>query len=471
MKKFSLVSLFLLLSSIVISYSCSNELEDVGSTSAEGRMVTITTRSTTAAEIEYPITLYAFRNSDGKFFKSVTINSSSDVQMLLPEGGYKIVAMAGISGLTLPTNPLLTTDIGVPDVGLIDSPLQIGRVDVLVNNVATNVDINMAYQVARVNLSLTDIPENITSVSVSFSSMYESLTFNGTLSGSKTITMDLVNQNDGTWYAPVAYMLPGQTTQLTLSISMTDETSTNTYGYTHTTNLKAGTPYELVGSYKGEFIVSGTITSEGWASTESIGFNFGPGAEEDNTGSGNTGGSDDNGGAGNEGEGGEGGNSDTSLDKIYEVDAIPNRWAKWEGHFVVGVTYTSSDNASADLLLMSLQEWTGGLEVLRGNITYEEGATENNIQKEWHIPSKDELKRISIGISPQNLTSINTILANLGGVALTSSGKYICEDQSLYVIMVGDSTYPISNSNLNNTDYRLRLVKTVKVQLKSAGAQ
>ena len=120
---------------------------------------------------------------------------------------------------------------------------------------------------------------------------------------------------------------------------------------------------------------------------------------------------------------------------------------------------------------MSLQEWTGGLEVLRGNITYEEGATENNIQKEWHIPSKDELKRISIGISPQNLTSINTILANLGGVALTSSGKYICEDQSLYVIMVGDSTYPISNSNLNNTDYRLRLVKTVKVQLKSAGAQ
>ena len=74
MKKFSLVSLFLLLSSIVISYSCSNELEDVGSTSAEGRIVTITTRSATAAEIEYPITLYAFRNSDGKLVKNVTAN-------------------------------------------------------------------------------------------------------------------------------------------------------------------------------------------------------------------------------------------------------------------------------------------------------------------------------------------------------------------------------------------------------------
>ena len=120
---------------------------------------------------------------------------------------------------------------------------------------------------------------------------------------------------------------------------------------------------------------------------------------------------------------------------------------------------------------MSLQEWTGGLEVLRGNIPYEEGTNINNIQKDWHIPSKDELEYISTGLVSQNLQSINTILNNLGGVDLTSSGKYICEDQSLYVFLVGKSTYPITNSNMNNTDYRLRLVKTVKVQLKSAGGQ
>lgn len=455
MKSISLVSLLLLLSSIMISYSCSNDLDDVSSTSGEGRMVTITTRSATAAEIEYPITLYAFRNSDGKFFKSVTINSSSDVQMLLPEGGYKIVAMAGISGLTLPANPLLTTDIGVPDVGLIDSPLQIGRADVSVSNTVSDVVINMTYQVAQVYLTLTDIPENINTVSVSFSSMYESLTFNGILSGSKTITMDLVNQNDGTWSAPVAYMLPGQTTQLTLSISMKDATTTKTYGYTHTNNLKAGTPYELVGSYKGEFVVSGTISSEGWASTESIGFNFGPGTEEDNTGSGDTGGSD-----GNEGEGDDGGNSDG----IYMVDEIPQIKKLWNNHLVVN----SKDNndGTYDLLLMSLEEWSKPL----GQFSIDElnSYVEGDL-KDWHIPSDVELIQLVTNIAP-SYSSVNSIIEKIGK-PITVPAYYLCDNLSKIVLMFNSTNINATTPSSTTDTYRLRLVKTVKVQLRSAGGQ
>ena len=457
MKKFSLVSLFLLLSSIVISYSCSNELEDVGSTSAEGRMVTITTRSATAAEIEYPITLYAFRNSDGKFFKSVTINSSSDVQMLLPEGGYKIVAMAGTSGLTLPTNPSLTTNIPIPSDGLISSPLQIGRVDVSVNNVATNVDINMAYQVAKVNLLLTDIPENINSVSVSFSSMYESLTFNGSLSGSKTITMNLEKQSDGIWKAPTSYILPGESTQLTLSISMIDETSTNTYGYTHTTNLKAGTPYELVGSYKGEFIVSGTITSVGWAPTESIDFKFGPGAEEDNTGSDDTGGSDEDGEEGNEGEAGEGGNSDG----IYMVDEIPGYETIWEGHFVV--SNEKNDDGTYNLFLMSIKEY----QIKKTEAANICASYVENGMSEWFIPTTEELNKILSQVVAE-VSKTNNTLSTIEGDMVSSDNKYLCDSGDKYS-MVGMSSTFLST---NPTDtYSLRLVKTVKVQLKSAGAQ
>lgn len=457
MKKFSLVSLFLLLSSIVISYSCSNELEDVGSASAEGRMVTITTRSATAAEIEYPITLYAFRNSDGKFFKSVTINSSSDVQMLLPEGGYKIVAMAGTSGLTLPTNPSLTTNIPIPSDGLISSPLQIGRVDVSVNNVATNVDINMAYQVAKVNLSLTDIPENINSVSVSFSSMYENLTFNGTLSGSKTITMNLEKQSDGTWSAPVAYMLPGQTTQLTLSISMKDATTTMTYGYTHTTNLKAGTPYNLVGSYKGEFIVSGTITSVGWAPTESIDFKFGPGAEEDNTGSDDTGGSNEDGDEGNEGEGVEGGNSDG----IYMVDEIPDYETIWDGHFVV--SNKKNDDDTYSLFLMSKKEFR----ILKSEAENKRASYVENGMSEWIIPTTEELNRILSQVIVE-VSKTNNTLGTIEGDMVSSDNKYLCDSGDKYSMVGMSSTFLPTNP----TDtYSLRLVKTVKVQLKSAGAQ
>ena len=330
MKKFSLVSLFLLLSSIVISYSCSNELEDVGSTSAEGRMVTITTRSATVAEIEYPITLYAFRNSDGKLVKNVTSNSSNDdVRMVLTEGNYEMVAISGYTELQLPTSPTLQTSMGVPTDKAMTNALLAGRANVNVGNTAVEVKINMSYQVAMVNLKLQDIPADITAVSVTLEPISNMLTFGGSLSGSNTITMNLEKQGDGTWNAPTSYILPSITnTQLALSISMTDATSTMIYSYTHTTNLKAGTPYNLVGSYKGEFIVSGTITSVGWAPTESIDFKFGPGAEEDNTGSGDTGGSDDN-----EGEGSENVNSDG----IYMVDAIPEECSEWNTHVVVFV--------------------------------------------------------------------------------------------------------------------------------------
>lgn len=460
MKKFSLVSLFLLLSSIVISYSCSNELEDVGSTSAEGRMVTITTRSATAAEIEYPITLYAFRNSDGRLVNSVTANSSSDFQMLLPEGGYKIVAMAGTSGLTLPTNPSLTTIIPIPSDGLISSPLQIGRVDVSVNNVATNVDINMAYQVAKVNLTLHDVPENTSSVSVSFSTMHENLTFNGSLSGLRTTVINLEKQSDGTWSAPVTYMLPGESTQLTLSISMIDETSTNTYGYTHTTNLKAGTPYELVGSYKGEFIVSGTISSDGWATTETIDFKFGPGAEEDNTGSGDTGGSDDNGGAGNEGEGDEGANSDG----IYMVDEIPQVKKLWNNHLVVNSK--ENNDGTYDLLLMSLEEWSKPL--AQFSIDELNGYIEDDLVN-WHIPSDVELIQLVTNIAP-SYASVNTTIKDKGK-PITVPAYYLCDNLSKIVLMTNSTNINAITPSSTTDTYRLRLVKTVKVQLKSAGAQ
>ena len=457
MKKFSLVSLFLLLSSIVISYSCSNELEDVGSTSAEGRMVTITTRSATAAEIEYPITLYAFRNSDGRLVNSVTANSSSDFQMLLPEGGYKIVAMAGTSGLTLPTNPSLTTIIPIPSDGLISSPLQIGRVDVSVNNVATNVDINMAYQVAKVNLTLHDVPENTSSVSVSFSTMHENLTFNGSLSGLRTTVINLEKQSDGTWSAPVTYMLPGESTQLTLSISMIDETSTNTYGYTHTTNLKAGTPYELVGSYKGEFIVSGTITSVGWAPTESIDFKFGPGAEEDNTGSGDTGGSDDNGGAGNEGEGDEGANSDG----IYMVDEIPDYETIWDGHFVV--SNKKNDDDTYNLFLMSIKEY----QIKKTEAANICASYVENGMSEWYIPTTEELNKILSQVVAE-VSKTNNTLSTIEGDMVSSDNKYLCDSGDKYSMVGMSSTFLPTNP----TDtYSLRLVKTVKVQLKSAGGQ
>ncbi len=459
MKNF--VKLFLtslsLLGGVVIFNSCSNTLdEDLEVVQGNQRTAYITTRSG-AVSLDYPLTLYAFRTSDGSLIQSFTATSAEDdPQVILTEGSYKLVAIAGYGDLQLPEILSLQASIGIPENGIMNEALQVGRANVIIGKQDAEVEINMSYQVAQVNLSLQDIPEDVTAVSVSLSTMYKDLTFDGTLSNNQTVTLDLVKQGGGTWSAPVAYVLPGQSTQLTLSINMTDATSTKTYGYTHTTNLKAGTPYAMTGSYKGTFTVGGIISGAGWASTENIGFTFGPGAGEDNTDSEITEDPEETGDDNSENT--EGGNENVSdeTDGTYTVTSLPQEKSIWEGHFIA--QKVSADATSAELLLLSLEEW---------EVTPTEAAgipetyTENGLS-DWSIATEAEMTYIGnrLGYS-MNINGVNTTLTSAEGEALTSSGQYLCADATKYVIM-GSST--VSNAQPTET-YKLRLVKTVHVKL------
>jgi hypothetical protein len=238
-------------------------------------------------------------------------------------------------------------------------------------------------------------------------------------------------------------VLPGASTQLALSISLTNATSTKTFGYTHASNLKAGVPYALTGSYKGTFQVSGIVSGAGWATAESIGFTFGPGVGD---------GDDDTGTVTPPDDSEDGGDEE----QIYPVTKLPSSEELWEGHFVAVKTWANA--YFADLLLLSLDEY---------EITTAEASTKAATYSEpglngWHIPTEIEMQTISGEIgSAYVISGVNTALTAAGGVALTSSGKYLCEDAAKYVVM-GSST----SLSANVTDkYRLRLVKTVRVQL------
>ena len=237
---------------------------------------------------------------------------------------------------------------------------------------------------------------------------------------------------------------------------MTDAASTKTYGYTHTTNLKAGTPYAMTGSYKGTFTVGGIISGAGWASTENIGFTFGPGAGEDNTDPEMTEDPEDTGDDNSENT--EGGNENVSdeTDGTYTVTSLPQVKSIWEGHFVVNKPY--ADDTSADLLLLSLEEWeVSPTEAAEITETY----TENGMS-DWRIATEAEMTEmgISLGYST-NINDVNATLTGAEGEALTSSGKYLCADAAKYVIM-GSSTVSPAQSTVT---YKLRLVKTVHVKL------
>lgn len=427
--------------------SCSKSIDEI-TEPTEKKVVEVVTRSSSAASIEYPLTLYAF-SSDGTLAESTTADDADDpLQMQLPVGdSYRLVALAGASGLTPITTPTATTGIGIPTSGLITSPIQMGQADISAITTDVEVNLTLSYQVAQLTIQLHNIPTDATAVNVTLSSLYTNETFEGTLSGKGTVTIPLAKtENATTWASSTVYTLPGvENTPLVVGINIVTNDKTQNYSYTHSSTLQAGTPYSLVGTYDGEFNLTGTITPTGWNASQSISFTFG--AENLNNG----GDTPDNNGGGN-------------GDQVYNVETIPSVRTIWNGHFVAEVN--EQENNTAELLLLSLEEWeTTGANVAQC-ISSDEviNYSENGIS-EWSIPTSLEFLGIIPTISMEgNYDKTTSILVNAGGKKLSmTDGRYLCDNGTKYVQM-GDKK---TNNAISTDDtvYRLRLVKSVTVSV------
>ena len=438
---------------VAAMWACSSTVnEEMETMQGETRTAKVRTHSGDAT-LHYPLTLYAFNNVNGNLVTSYIAESENDnPQVVLSEGNYKLIAMAGTGSLNLPIQPTLQSGVGIPTHGTMMEALQVGRADVTIGKQDAEVEISMSYQVAQVDLTLKDIPNDVTDVNVSFSTLYADLTFDGTTGGTKTVTLNLTEDDSeaGTWTAPTTYVMPGQSTQLTLTISLTNATTSKVYGYTHSANLKAGTPYALTGSYKGMFTVSGIVSSAGWAASENIGFTFGPGVSEE----GETENTPEQGELENNDE--ENNDENPTENGSYTVDALPNAKQIWNGHYVVAKV--TADAASAELLLMSLKEF----ETTTINATTIASSYTESDMTDWRIPTEAGLKNISKTVgSTYQIATTNSTLTAAGGDALSSTQNYLCEDATKRIVMGTDTSL---STNTNDT-YRLRLVKTVHVTL------
>ena len=419
--------------------SCSKSIDEVIEPT-EKRAVEIFTRSSSAASIEYPLTLYAF-SSDGTLKESTTANNAeASLQMQLPVGdSYRLVALAGATGLTPVTTPTANTDIGIPTSGLITSPIQMGQA--VINTITTDVEANitLSYQVAQLTIQLRNIPTDATAANVTLSSLYSGLTYNGVPSGNKTVTVELSKSGSDatTWAASTVYTLPGvERIPLVVGINIVTNNKTQNYSYTHTSTLQAGTPYSLIGTYDGDFNLTSTITPTGWNAAEEISFTFG--AESPNNG---------------------GGNGDT-----YTVETLPAVRTIWDGHFVAEVNV--KENNTAELLLLSLNEWeTTGANAAQCISSYEViNYSENGISK-WSIPTSSDFLRIIPTLSMDgNIDATQAAFRSVeGGKALTNGGQYLCDNGAKFVKMGDKKTNNAITAD--ETAYRLRLVKTVTVSV------
>lgn len=436
---------------LLMNVGCSkSQLNDDVFTEIPTSRVTIMTRSTGDADIKYPITLYAFSSEGGTLVTNAVANNADDkLSMDMVAGSYRLIAVAGTNGLDVPDMPTTTSDIGIPESGIMDEALQRGAIDITVSDKDVTADISLTYQVAQINLELHDIPSDITEVNVTFSTLYSKESFNGDYSGSKAVTASLTKtETEGVWKAETFHVLPGSGSQLTLSIAMTGSEGTMNYGYTHTSTLNAATPYQLTGSYLEGFEVSGNVSAEGWAETETINFTFGL-----DGGTPSEGNNDEN-------EDSEDNNEEKNDDGEYLVSEIPSHRTIWNGHYVA--VKSNADNISAELLLMSLKEWS----VLPVNaVSTVEEYTEGNLGN-WHIPTEDELSSLSILGNVNIVESVNSTLAEVNGDGLTTNGLYLCNEAKQY-LSIG-SVAPTSFNVDSNMQYRLRLVKAIKVKLQTS---
>ena len=416
--------------------------------------IQILTRSAGDVSISYPLAFYAFNPTTQNLVAHSVVNSEDETpELYLSAGTYHLVAVAGIEDCEVPENPSMSSLITLPTNLYLNKPLQMGSVDITVaqNTTAT---MTLYNQVAAINMTLTDIPEDVTECKVSLSMLHNSISFANKLSGEAIADIHLNKQTDGTWTTPIIYTLPSNNEQLTISICTSSDNVSKVYGYSHNTGLDANTPYNIMGNYKTGFVVNGVINLAGWNAPQEINFTFGAGSNE------------------NEDDSDEEDNEDTDEEREeYTVNSIPKVGTIWNNHFVA--TVLDATASEAELLLLSTTEWDGVTSATHAGTPYmaanfAASYTEDGMTN-WSIPTRDEAKLMRTAIGLDMLESINAVLKannipqlNIGESDKGESIRYLCDDATFTFVWDGTS---LSKCGAKRT-YNLRLVKRVKVVVK-----
>lgn len=443
-----LESFLLALLTCIICTSCEKvELDDIDGTTEGTTKVKILTRSTNGESAVLPLMIYAFDLNTGYLANCISIESESDSPVLsLSPGNYQVVALSFSNVCSVDSPNEIEDFLQLPEENCIDEPLKMGSATVNVTS-NTTANITLYNQVCAIDLSLSDIPSDVTDVNVTLSFLYNAITFSGNLLGNGATTVRLTRDSNGVWNAPRFYILPNKNNRLTLSISTTSPVGEQTYGYTYNGKLEANTPYAIKGSYSNGFSVNGVVNLAGWNNPQQINFHFGSTNTPNDS------------------------PSEPTEDDMqeYTVASIPTAGTLWENHFVAAVLDATA--TSAELILLSTAEWTDITSAFHADTptmatdiasSYIEGEI-----REWSLPTREEAKLMRSTIGLGLLSKTNSVLASNSIPPLASGEqedgnkvRYLC-DEAAYTYAWDSSTTSKSGSKRT---YHLRLIKRIRVK-------
>lgn len=232
-----------------------------------------------SATISYPVNVFVFNEKGACVGVSVIGSEAENLSLKLPEGSYNIYAIAGAddNSYNIPTkenatkeSPIILKD-GSKHRDLMSAYSNV----VLANGEENTLTLSLERKVMMIeSVSMTNIPDDVTAVSVSVSPLYEELLLDGSYLGENGVsTINLDKDVDGTWKNNSEVYLLEAADIATLKVSLTRGDGVHSYSYSCDEELKANYKIHINGTYGGDEIkVSGTITGATWAGQIDVDF-------------------------------------------------------------------------------------------------------------------------------------------------------------------------------------------------------
>ena len=402
----------------------------------KNRKLEIYTRASDTDALQYPLVVFVFDAKGQCRGQQTLLEKGSTFSFQLPSGSYRIVALGGISSCDLPSSPKLTSCLTLKENATV--PLQMGQADVTMGQNSTKAYLQMRYLVSQVKVSLSGLPDDVTSVSMVLSKPYSQWAFSGTGSTPTSYTKTLKPGSlPGIWETGDVYVLPTEG-PATLTLNLATPTGNVSYAYTCPEALRSGVPYLLNGSYStGDMVVEGEFSVEGWAETVNWDFGFGP---------------------------------SVSVPDVNEPSGAPIVGTLWGNHIVA---YVSELNATQwSVYLLSREEKVEVPSALSGEnsdmaLQYAQQYVEDDISG-WAIPTTAEVRMLQQSFGGIALTELNAVLTQEGlspfldyePNSSTEKARYLCDEGMKSFSMASNSII----ANVSGTKkYRLRLVKEIIV--------
>lgn len=419
-----------------LSVGCQQLPDDAMEMGEEGTLK-VKTRSAVDEDVIYPLILYAF-SSDGNCAVSQTVEDEEEtIQLSLPAGKYKVVAISGYSDdYLIPAEPQLDDVIQLKGEEGALTPLMLGKADVTVGaDKESKLDMTLSYAVTAIDLVLSNVPSDVAKVSVTLSSFYSSMDMQGEYVDSDyTLNLACSLNTGNQWSTRTRYVFPGNVSKTTLSIAMELKNGEEvTYGYVWKDTPQAGQPYHLQGEYSDGLSLSGSFIITGWNDAEEVKFEFGSESSSDDE---------------------EEDEPDVDLSNLPEIGSI------WNGTIVADII--EADGSGADLLLMSLDEWDATVSDVED---VEDGYTVNDISG-WRLPTFEEAKLLQSSFSGDNRLNLNELITEYDETLYGIDGeeRYLCEKSGVYYTFIFAGGRVISKAGTKKS-YYVRLVKTYHVSI------